>query len=237
MHLGGKGAQGINSVTLPALDPVSRQPELKHCAVRIEKADLSWRLVAFAYAADADALALAQAAREHFGSFPHATCVLVGREREGVLFRAAAACAPDPSLIDAIDTLFGVNVDRTLRYDDARRAISRRIQVANGRIEAVRLAGDVTAEPWLRDLFERQETVANLGALLLAPSLYRSGAARGKVVCSCWNVSENEITRFMSLQAGDGDLAALKSELKCGTQCGSCVPELKRLIAAAKAAA
>ena len=34
----------LREVTLPALDPVSRQPELKHCAVRISKAELPWRL-------------------------------------------------------------------------------------------------------------------------------------------------------------------------------------------------
>ena len=32
-------------------------------------------------------------------------------------------------------------------------------------------------------------------------------------------------------------LAALQSELKCGSECGSCVPELKRLIADNRAAA
>ncbi|MCX7902783.1 MAG: molybdopterin-dependent oxidoreductase, partial [Burkholderiaceae bacterium] len=33
-------AQGVNAVTLEALDPVSRQPELKHAAVRVQRAAL-----------------------------------------------------------------------------------------------------------------------------------------------------------------------------------------------------
>jgi len=32
-------------------------------------------------------------------------------------------------------------------------------------------------------------------------------------------------------------LATLQANLKCGTECGSCVPELKRLIAGNRAAA
>ena len=37
--------------------------------------------------------------------------------------------------------------------------------------------------------------------------------------------------------AAGADLAMLQANLKCGTECGSCVPELKRLIAADRAAA
>ncbi|HEX6691674.1 MAG TPA: nitrite reductase small subunit NirD, partial [Burkholderiales bacterium] len=52
MHWGarflrGAGRRGINELTLAALDPSSRQPELKHCAVSVEAAQLPWRLVAF----------------------------------------------------------------------------------------------------------------------------------------------------------------------------------------------
>ena len=58
MHWGGRflGGRGVNALTIGALDPVSRQPELKHCAVRIEAARLPWRLVASAPAANACAL-------------------------------------------------------------------------------------------------------------------------------------------------------------------------------------
>ncbi|HYH43461.1 MAG TPA: molybdopterin-dependent oxidoreductase, partial [Burkholderiales bacterium] len=237
VHLGGAGAHGVNAVTSPALDRTSRQPELKHCAVRIEKAELPWRLVAFAYAADGDALALANSARRHLAHFPYATCVLVGREREGVLFRAASPAPVASSAIAAIDALFGLDHYTTLAYDDARRAIGRRVRLQDGRIDAVRLAGDVDAEPWLRELFDKQEAVSNLGAMLLSPAL-RMSAPRGRIVCSCWNVSEREITAFLDgVPAGPGALPALQTALKCGTECGSCLPELKQLASAAKAAA
>jgi assimilatory nitrate reductase catalytic subunit len=237
-HLGGAGARGINAVTLPALDPVSRQPELKHCAVRISKAELPWRCVAFAYAAEGEALALAEKARRHLGSFAYATCVLVGRSREGVLFRGASAAAADARTLAALDALFGLDDHRTLSYDDARRGVGRRVRVREGRIEAVRLAGEVGAEPCLRELFDNQEAVTNLGAMLLSPDYRPTRARAGPIVCSCWNVSEREIVDALARTGSGGDpLAALQDALKCGTQCGSCLPELKRLAASARAAA
>ncbi len=50
--LGGEGAHGINALTTPARCPVSFQPELKHAAIRVTKAELPWRLAAFGYARD-----------------------------------------------------------------------------------------------------------------------------------------------------------------------------------------
>jgi assimilatory nitrate reductase catalytic subunit len=47
-------------------------------------------------------------------------------------------------------------------------------------------------------------------------------------------VAEPDIVAAIAV--GD-DLAALQSNLKCGTECGSCVPELKRLLSARRAAA
>jgi assimilatory nitrate reductase catalytic subunit len=239
-HLGGAGMHGINGVTLPTLDPISRQPELKHCAVRITKAELPWRLVAFAYAARGEALERLEAARRFLPAFTFATCVLVGRDREGVLFRAAAAGAVEASLVEAIDAAFGLADECSLSYDDLRRGVGRRVKVSDGCIESVRLTGDIAAESWLRDLFDRQEAVTNLGVLLLAPGARVSAARpRSKTVCACWNVSESAICEFASTVAPQERdmLGALQTALKCGTECGSCVPELKRLVASARAAA
>ncbi|HZN24743.1 MAG TPA: molybdopterin-dependent oxidoreductase [Burkholderiales bacterium] len=237
-HLGGAGAHGINAVTLPTCDPVSRQPELKHCAVRITKAELPWRVVAFGYPDDGDALKLIEAARELMACFAFATCTLTGRDRDGVLFRGAASAPVSASTLARLDATFGLDDLRALTYDDGRRGVGRRIRVQNGRIEAVRLAGELAAEPGLRELFETGEAVANLRALL-APASYSSPAAAGsRAVCSCWNVTEREISAFLAnTRTGSDTLQSLQQALRCGTQCGSCLPELKRLVASAKAAA
>ncbi|WP_459711570.1 molybdopterin oxidoreductase family protein, partial [Paraburkholderia sp. 2C] len=48
MHWSGQfvASGGINEATHGAVDPHSQQPELKHAAVRIERADLPWRMIA-----------------------------------------------------------------------------------------------------------------------------------------------------------------------------------------------
>ena len=51
---------GVNSLTISAFCPVSRQPELKHSAVRLAKEDLPWRLLAAAWLDEDQALAARQ---------------------------------------------------------------------------------------------------------------------------------------------------------------------------------
>jgi assimilatory nitrate reductase catalytic subunit len=50
-----------------------------------------------------------------------------------------------------------------------------------------------------------------------------------KTVCNCKNVSLDAVCT--GIRQGL-DLQGLKNQLGCGTQCGSCVPEIKRLLAA-----
>jgi bacterioferritin-associated ferredoxin len=48
-------------------------------------------------------------------------------------------------------------------------------------------------------------------------------------LCSCFEVGEQQIAR--AIRAGANSVRALGETLRCGTNCGSCVPELKGLIA------
>ncbi|MNJ56739.1 Nitrate reductase [compost metagenome] len=57
-----------------------------------------------------------------------------------------------------------------------------------------------------------------------------SGPARSRTVCACIGVSEAAILAGI---ARGCDLDGLKSTLGCGTGCGSCVPEVRALIARA----
>ncbi|HIC0038207.1 TPA: (2Fe-2S)-binding protein, partial [Klebsiella variicola] len=61
----------------------------------------------------------------------------------------------------------------------------------------------------------------------------RPGAAvapRGRIVCSCFGVGERSINE--AIASGCASVGALGGKLKCGTNCGSCVPELNALLAA-----
>ena len=54
-----------------------------------------------------------------------------------------------------------------------------------------------------------------------------AAAAPRKVIYNCLDVSEDEIRREI---AAGADLATLQEKLKCGTSCGSCVPEIRRML-------
>jgi assimilatory nitrate reductase catalytic subunit len=46
------------------------------------------------------------------------------------------------------------------------------------------------------------------------------------VICACHNVAVNEITGVF---ASGGTVNDAQQKLKCGTGCGSCLPEIKRI--------
>jgi bacterioferritin-associated ferredoxin len=54
-------------------------------------------------------------------------------------------------------------------------------------------------------------------------------AAFERAVCACFKVSESQVRAAI---AAGATFAGLQKDLKCGTNCGSCVPELGRLAAA-----
>ena len=230
----GDGTYGVNALTLPAIDPYSKQPELKHAATKILRAELPWRFLVFGWIDKSQVLALQAALRPYMRRFAYGACTLFGRDQVGVLFRAADDYAAEPQLLAEIEEKFQLVGAGILRYDDRKRGNTRRILVKDGKLAAVALAGDTSAEHWLKDYLEGGQAVAALGRLLLMPSSQapQGFKSRGKIVCNCFNISESEICDTLAGLPGDADarLAGLQGKLKCGTNCGSCVPELKKII-------
>ena len=61
--------------------------------------------------------------------------------------------------------------------------------------------------------------------------LYKESPAKlqsARKVCSCFSITEAEV--IDSIEQGKQTVAALGAKLKCGTNCGSCKPELQALI-------
>ncbi len=235
----GDGTFGVNALTSPAYDPISKQPELKHAAVKILKAELPWHYVVFGWVDEDKLLKLQSDLRPVMRRFAFASCTLFGRDKVGALFRAADDYAAEKNVIEEIESRFGIEGAQVLRYDDRKRGNSRHILVEDGKLKAVSLSGDTSAEHWLKQYLEGEQSVASLGRLLLRPSDTppQNFRARGRIVCNCFNVAETEIADVLMTQsatAGDitaeAALAGLQQKLKCGTNCGSCVPELKKII-------
>jgi assimilatory nitrate reductase catalytic subunit len=240
---------GINALTTSAYCPTSKQPELKHTPVKILKAELPWSLLAMAWLPPDAALAAHQALKPMMAMFPFATCVpfsgnTPGEERSGILFRAAAHDAPADETIDRIEGLLGLRGSDALRYADRRRGqrrVARLLRRADGNagLEAFLLGGDTSAEAWIGTLLREEIPAQSYGRLLLSPGARAPVAvqSRGHPVCTCFNVTDLAIQAELGRCTGTPDerLAALQGALKCGTNCGSCLPELKRMVRATPA--
>jgi assimilatory nitrate reductase catalytic subunit len=233
-YLGGEASEGVNTVTSSALDPMSRQPELKHAAVKVVAASLPWRVIAMAEGGHA----LADRLQQLQAKVAFASTVLVTGTHEGVLFRAAHDTPPAAGWLDELDRALGLDGAETLRYDDARRARSRRVRICGERLAAVRIAGEaacVEAAEWMRGSLAEGASVAALRRMLLAPDLRSIAEGRppdSPVVCRCHGVRENRVDEVLARTVGDAreKLATLQRELACGTECGSCLPELRTRI-------
>ena len=245
----GQRLAGVNALTTAAYCPDSKQPELKHAAVKVLKAGLPWTLLALAWLPDDRALAAQVELRSLMRRFPFASCVPFSsptsppgntQPRTGILFRAAAHEAAPSELLEQIEHTLGLNTTDVLRYADPKKGQRRTVRLVRGPTDTllvgVVLAGDTSAQAWIKTLLMEQLSAQAYGRLLLLPGAKAPGAgcSRGRVVCSCFDVTAPQITRQLSQSGGSGDerLAALQAALQCGTNCGSCLPELQRLVRA-----
>jgi assimilatory nitrate reductase catalytic subunit len=239
----GQPMSGVNALTLPAFCPKSKQPELKHAAVEITPATLPWRLLAVAWLPEGEALAVREALKPLMSAFAFTSCVPFGREPHdkglvGVLFRAAGTDAASDELIQRIESLMGIGSVDVLRYNDKHRGQHRAMRMtrdADGkRLSAFVLAGDISAEAWIRPLLQDELLADAYGRALLSPGATPPVAveSKGKQVCTCFNVTETAIAEALGTCHGNTDnrLAQLQGQLKCGTNCGSCIPALRQLI-------
>lgn len=227
---------GVNALMPPNFDKTSKQPELKHTAIKIEKLDLPWRMTVMRAVSD---LSMLQKIRALLPHFEYASCGLFGRESAngiGMLILRATHTGtpvsdkPEMDLITQIDTILGMTDEMPLlNYNDAKRGISKRILVENDQVTGVRLMGETLAADWLKDVMSSGSFTDELRRWALAPVVAppTGQKGRGKIVCNCLDISQNEIIDNIELGA---DLITLQNKLKCGTECGSCVPELKKLV-------
>ena len=245
-----KALGGVNAITTSAFCPSSKQPELKHAAVKILKADLPWKLLAMAWLPANQALQILQALRAQMTQFEFASCVPFAEEnsspnlpnehspRQGVLFRAASSEAPEMSVVNAIESLLQLDAHAGLRYADPKRSHLRSIKLdrrtALPQLEAFVMAGDTSAETWLKALLQTQQSTQSYGRRLLMTGQTPPIAMKplGQTICTCVGVKDMAIEAWLKANQGTESvqLEGLKTNLKCGTECGSCVPQLKRMI-------
>ena len=259
MHWGeevltGRGAAadafaGINALTTPANCPTSKQPELKHCAVRIARAGLGWRLRAMAWLPQGEALARRERLRPLLAQFGYAACVPFGREpdaqgRVGLWLDIADIQSPDEIALAGLRTELDLAADAMLDYRDPRTGMQRGLRVTRDAAGAERLQGfwicgtdaaDNAVSQWWRDTLQADTALEMPARRMLAPGARDRGGASAvpasPQLCTCFNVSVAAATESLAAATGDtaSRIAQTQEKLRCGTNCGSCLPHLRRL--------
>ena len=117
-------------------------------------------------------------------------------------------------------------------YTDLGGGVFRAASFIHGRIGTCLFIGPARdAGDWgvVKDLFAKDALDDDQRRMLLSGKSADGLESTGPIVCACFGVGRSTICD--AIGAGAGSAAELGVQLKAGTNCGSCVPELKRLIA------
>ena len=205
-------------------DPVSGQPELKAMPARLEPVAVRWT---------GCLMTAAPVTPRHGGYWARQTV-----EGGFLLTIAGEGAIPDAAAIDAL--LPGLPAGcEALEYSDTRRGVLRRAWVDGARLAGclfIAAEGALPPQGWLLHLLagEPLEPAARLAVLSgRAPGAVGDD---GKIVCSCFRVGVNRLVSAIRGQSLTS-VEAIGAALKAGTNCGSCIPELKEVLAHAQRAA
>ncbi|MDJ0740961.1 MAG: molybdopterin-dependent oxidoreductase [Gammaproteobacteria bacterium] len=209
----------IGSLVNPCVDPISGQPEFKHTPVRVVPYRAAWH----GFLLSRRPLVPQQA-----------TYWSKARRRGLWHYELAGELAPDDWAVCMREQLGrDEQVAEWRELYDSTQVNYRGARIVDGRLDAVVIIGPDHALPprdWLAELFnkERLETAERNRLLRGTPPDGRVDA--GPIVCSCFSVGVNTLRDAIANRA----LAtpeAIGEALAAGTNCGSCIPELRRLIA------
>jgi assimilatory nitrate reductase catalytic subunit len=117
-------------------------------------------------------------------------------------------------------------------YRDFGGGVYRAASFNGDRIETCLFVGPAhDAGDWdvVKGLFAHDALTDDQRAMLLSGRSSEGLASSGPIVCACFGVGRATICD--AIAAGAQTAADIGAKLKAGTNCGSCIPELKRLIA------
>ncbi|MBI1178923.1 MAG: molybdopterin-dependent oxidoreductase [Alphaproteobacteria bacterium] len=211
----------VDRLVHPLTDPVSGQPDLKGTGVEVYAEAEAWRGLLV---------------RRH-GSAPtlqdgvYWSCSPIDGGRRWEL--SGTAPLPEAADIAALARrLMGLPDEAELAsYTDTRKSVFRFAGLLEGTLDAclfIAVPGTPPPDTARAERLLGQEVDGPARLSLLAGL---EGAARpaGKTVCSCFSVGEAEILEVATAR-GIRTTAQLGDALGAGTNCGSCLPELRKLL-------
>lgn len=200
----------VNATINPAVDPISGQPELKHTPAKLEAWTPAWE--GFLLRRD--------------DVVPAAEYWLASAGIQHTRYDIAGMATPD------IDALIGRDGDR-IDYVDAATGRYHAAIFAEGRLQSVLFVGPRASLPdgaWLGDLFAKTALEPAERRALLSGHAPEGAAVSGALICACHGVRAGAIED--AIAGGCDGVAAIGAATKAGTNCGSCVPELRAMLAA-----
>ena len=211
----------VGAVVNPAVDPVSGEPEFKHTPVRVDKFHVSWH--GFSLSRHAPVLdGVTYWTRVYGAQFVRYE--LAGRN-------PLNADEDHGSWARALFSIDDPHAD-WLEYEDRTAGIYRAVHLVGDRIENcvfVSARPELPARAWLASLFAKYKLDEEDRVGLLLGQPIGKGADTGPIVCSCFGVGRNTICAAIREQRLK-TAAEITACLKAGGNCGSCVPELKKLL-------
>lgn len=206
----------VDALVAPITDPISGQPESKHTPVRVEPYHPAWQ----GFVLSRTRLKIADAS--------YCACTLgAGYWRHEI----AGETLPEDwrTWVQSAANDSGDWVE----YRDAAMGRYRAACLQDGRLEAAFFIAPDQCLPereWLSSLFSfTQLAYEDLAGLLSARPPKGAAADTGRNVCACFSVGEKTIQQAIKTQ-GLNSVEAVGQCLKAGTGCGSCVPEIRRLL-------
>ncbi|MCP5158082.1 MAG: molybdopterin-dependent oxidoreductase [Gammaproteobacteria bacterium] len=207
----------INAAVNPVVDSVSGQPESKHTPVRVQAYRPSWH-----------GFLLCREAIEP----PEVEYRVSVRDRECWRYELAGESMVSHWPIWARDLLGDDPSWEWLEFADASAGRYRGAVLLDGRLRAclfVAPSHELPLRGWLAGLFAVQELDSAERASLLAGRPGQGQRDGGRIVCACFGIGLNTLTTAIREQRLTTP-QAIGAALKAGTNCGSCVPELRQLI-------
>ncbi|MFZ2541776.1 MAG: molybdopterin-dependent oxidoreductase [Gallionella sp.] len=204
-----------DSLVAPITDPISGQPEFKHTPVRVTPYLPAWQgfLLSRTRLDLPDTSYCAYSRGEGYWRHEIAGETLPTEWRDWV--KSTAHYAGD-----------------WIEYRDAAMGRYRAACLQNGRIEAVFFIAPDQRLPereWLSSLFAQAALQPAELAGLLSARPPKGTIDEGRNICACFSVGEKTILNAIQSQGLDS-VEAVGQCLKAGTGCGSCVPEIRRIL-------
>lgn len=209
----------VGSAVNAAVDPVSGQPEFKHTPVRIASYTPAWHGFLLCRRKLADLTPATYWARATGNGFYRYE--LAGEEPplHWPAWSRSLLCTSDKDV-------------NWVEYLDKSARIYRGVRIIANRVESCMFIGPTHSLPprtWLAGLFAKNTVSDRERMSLLTGQPPRGEVDGGPVVCACFSVGLNTLKRAITNDALTS-VDAIGKALQAGTNCGSCIPELKRLI-------